>query len=247
VSHPDDRAVRAMLGVSYFMGGKYAESAQTIAPLDTLALQDPRLGYMWAASLAKTGQLKESAQVLDRLPTNKMPPEMLLLVGQTWGDAQHYDKAVELFHHASQLQPNLPKAHYDAGLAYLRSDRPEPASKEFEQELAVSPNDLDAKYNLAFTLLQQSQRDRAFQLLQEVIAGNPAHAEAQYQLGKMMLEQGRIPDAVMHLEIAAKSAPDKDYIHYQLQSAYRKASRPADAERELALYKQLKGRSAPAQ
>jgi tetratricopeptide (TPR) repeat protein len=242
-SNSQDNAARAMLGVAYFMTGNYAESAQTIAPLDSVAIQDPRLAYTWAAALQKSGQLSESASVLQRLPRESLPPDMLLLIGQVWGDDGHYDEAVQTFHRALELDPKLSKAHYDAGLAYLKSDRPAEASKEFEAELALSPEDLQAKYNLAFTLLQQSQRERAVTLLEEVASKNPSHAEAQYQLGKILLDEGHVPEAVTHLEKAAQSAPEKDYIHYQLQSAYRKASRPQDAERELALYKQLKTRN----
>jgi tetratricopeptide (TPR) repeat protein len=239
-AHPDDKIVRAALATAFFALGKFAEAARTTAPLDSVAMQDPQLGYIWAASLAKIGELNQCVQVLERLPTNAMSADLLLLVGETWGDAQHYDKAIEIFYHASQMQPGLPHAHYDAGLAYLRSDRPELASREFEAELALSPNDVDAKYNLAFTLLQQSQDERATKLLEEVTNSNPKYAEAQYELGKLLLTKDNVPAAISHLELAAESAPDKDYIHYQLQSAYRKASRAQDAERELAIYKQLK-------
>ena len=55
-----------------------------------------------------------------------------------------------------------------------------------------------------------------------------------------MLEQGDIPEAVTHLELAAHSDNSKDYIHYQLQTAYRRAGRTADADRELAVYRAIK-------
>jgi Flp pilus assembly protein TadD len=56
------------------------------------------------------------------------------------------------------------------------------------------------------------------------------------------LEQGKLDDAISHLEQAARVSPDTDYIHYQLQVAYRKASRIQDADRELAIYKEIKAR-----
>lgn len=242
MANTDDNPVRAMLGLAYFSTGKYREAAAALLPLKAAVNQDPRLAYTLAASLAKSGKSLEAGEVLQQVPTENLPPDVLLLFGQVWADAQNPDRAIALFQRAAQLQPKLPKAHYDAGMAYLRSDRPAEASNEFESELAVNPGDVDAKYNLAFTLIQQNQRERAFPLLKEVVSAEPNHAEAQYQLGKLLLDENNVPDAVMHLEIAAKAAPSKDYIHYQLQSAYRKASRPQDADRELALYKQLKSR-----
>jgi tetratricopeptide (TPR) repeat protein len=239
-SHPDDKIVRAMLGVACFAQGRYRESAEVLNGLGDALLQDAKLTYTFGAALARSGEVEQARTVLNRLPADQLPPEMLVMVGQAYADAQDFDKAISLFHRASELRPTLVKAHYDAGMAYLRSDRPSPAQKEFESELALVPDDLTAKYNLAFTLLQQSARERAKQLFEQITAVDPSYADAQYELGKMLLEDDNANDAVLHLEIAAKNAPNKDYIHYQLQQAYRKTSRPQDAERELAIYKQLK-------
>jgi tetratricopeptide (TPR) repeat protein len=79
-------------------------------------------------------------------------------------------------------------------------------------------------------------------MFEQVIRLHPNHANAQYQLGKVLLDRGQLPEAMDHLEIASRLSPQTDYIHYQLQSAYRKASRIADADRELAIYKELKAK-----
>ncbi|MBV9074979.1 MAG: tetratricopeptide repeat protein [Acidobacteria bacterium] len=242
-AHPDDKPVRAMLGLAWFAQERYRESAEALNGLGDAVFQDPKLAYTFAAALAHTGNSAEARAVLDRVTTDQLPPDTILLVAQAYADALDFDRAISLFHRASELQPNLARAHYDAGMAYLRSDRPALAQKEFENELALVPDDTDAKYNLAFSLLQQSQYERAKQLLEQVTAADPRHADAQYELGKLLLQDGDTADAVHHLEMAAKNAPGKDYIHYQLQQAYRKASRPEDAERELAIYKQLKERA----
>ena len=47
----------------------------------------------------------------------------------------------------------------------------------------------------------------------------------------------------MHLETAARALPKTDYVHYQLQTAYRKESRIAEADRELQIYKELKAKN----
>ncbi len=77
-------------------------------------------------------------------------------------------------------------------------------------------------------------------MLQSVIEAHPEHAQAQYQMGKVLLDQGQMDEAVQHLEAAAKLDPGKDYIHYQLQTVYRKIGRKDDADRELALYRDIK-------
>jgi len=104
------------------------------------------------------------------------------------------------------------------------------------------PSDADAKYNLGFVYLQQSKADEAATLFQQVLSAHPDDANAQYQIGKILMDRGDLSDAVEHLETATRLSPQADYMHYQLQAAYRKESRTADADRELAIYKELKAR-----
>ncbi|MEQ1473804.1 MAG: tetratricopeptide repeat protein, partial [Candidatus Acidiferrum sp.] len=87
-----------------------------------------------------------------------------------------------------------------------------------------------------------SRTDDAAKLFTEVISADPEHANAHYQLGKILMDHGQLKDAIEHLEIAARLLPQTDYVHYQLQSAYRKESRIAEADREMELYKELKAR-----
>jgi Flp pilus assembly protein TadD len=70
----------------------------------------------------------------------------------------------------------------------------------------------------------------------------PEHATAQYQLGKILMDEGKVKEAISHLEVAARLSPQSDYMHYQLQAAYRMDSRIQDADRELAIYKEVKAR-----
>ena len=94
--------------------------------------------------------------------------------------------------------------------------------------------------HLGFVYMQQTKRGEALSLLREVLAAHPEHAGAQYELGKALPDEGNVAEAVPHLVAAARLNPQKDYVNYQLQAAYRKASRIEDADRELAIYKELK-------
>ena len=98
-----------------------------------------------------------------------------------------------------------------------------------------------AKYHLAYVLLEQKQQTAAaIALLREIVTVRPQYADARYQLGKTLIDLGSVTEAIEHLEVAARAEPSKDYIRYQLSIAYRRASRNADAERELQVYRELK-------
>ena len=116
-------------------------------------------------------------------------------------------------------------------------------ARNYKRNWRIRPGDLDATYHLGFVDLQESKIDDAVKLFQQVIAVNPDYANAQYELGKILLDRGKLQEAVPHLEAAARLSPEKEYVHYQLQAAYRKESRTADADRELAVYQELKAKS----
>ena len=240
---PKDSSARQMLGIAYFSSHAYHEAASTFASLTDAQASSIGIAYPWAASLAEIGETQKSAAILNVLETRQLPPDMLLLVGQTWSQIGDYARAIDDFHRALSINPSIAKAHYNAGLARIYQGRPADAQAEFENELKLAPDDNDSKYNMAYAYLLQSERDKAIELLRALVASDPDHADAQYQLGKILLEEGKIEDATRHLEQAERAAPEKDYVHYQLQAAYRKAARLQDADRELALYKQAKAKT----
>ena len=79
-------------------------------------------------------------------------------------------------------------------------------------------------------------------ILRNITTQHPDHSQAQYELGKSLLEDGKVDEAITHLEVAAKLDSGSDYVHYQLQSAYRRAGRKDDADREAQIYKDIKTR-----
>ncbi len=241
--NPADAPVRAMLGMAYFATDKYSDAAKTFSPLGPRGMQDSAVGYAWAASLARTGDLKNAAEVLEQYEKGNLPGDTFLLAGQLWTEIGDYAQAVSVLQRALQSNASLPKAHYYSGLAYIRWEHWPEAAGEFQAELALTPTDSDAKYNLGFVFLQLSKVDEALDLFQQVVAAHPDYANAQYQLGKILLDRGQVKEAVAHLEMAARASPGTDYVHYQLQAAYRKDSRTADADRELQIYKELKEKS----
>lgn len=242
---PDQIPIMAKLGMSYFASEKYADAVRTFAPLGVAGMQDGSVGYAWAASLARLGQLKEATDVLTQYEGVNLTDDQLLLVGQLWTEIGDYNRAVAALHRVLQSDPSTPRAHFYAALAYIRWEHWSEARNELQAELAIQPGDPDATYHLGFVDLQESKIDDAKKLFEQVIAAHPDYANAQYELGKILLDQGQLQEAVPHLEAAARLSPDKEYVHYQLQAAYRKESRTADADRELAVYQELKTKSRP--
>ena len=170
-----------------------------------------------------------------------------MLVCHVFVDTEDYEGSAACYRRAYAQDATVRLAHYEVGEALVRLDRAEEALPELRAELALSPDDANVQYALAFALLQLSRKAEAQQILARIAAEHPEQAEAQYQLGKLLMEQGKLPEAIGHLEAserasAAVAGGTPDYVHYQLGTAYRKAGRPAEADKELAMYREIKDR-----
>ncbi len=243
LQQPENHGLRAMLGIAYFDLYRFAEAAHTFAPLGQPGMLDDQVGYAWAASLARSGDTAKATQVLTAYASQPRPAEVQVLIGQVWTALGDYPRAVAALQGVLAANSAAPRAHLALGLAYIHWEHWPEAAHEFQAELAQNAGDPDATYHLGYVDLQQGKVGDAEQLFQTVVTTHPGYANAQYQLGKILLDRGQIATAITHLQAAERSSPSTDYIHYQLQAAYRKASRDADAEKELAIYKQLKADS----
>lgn len=237
---PGDQTARLMLAMSLFSLEKFSDAASQFSLIPDLTLQDTRTAYAWAFSLARTGQQSRASQIADTLSARDLEPGIRFLVCQLYTTAENYAQAVPCFRRISAENPAMPRVHYETGATLIRLGHPSDAIPELREELKINPNDPDTEYDLAYALLETAQRDEALTLLEKVVAQKPDYFQAQYELGKTLLENNRVPEAIEHLEAAEKLDPSADYIHYQLQSAYRRSGRTEDANRELAIYKQIK-------
>ncbi len=239
---PNDSPLRAILGMAYFGGDQYDRAVKTFTPLGLRGMQDATVGYAWAASLTRLGQLKQAADVLTEYENRNRSENAAFLIGKLWIEIGDYAHAVSTFHRVAQNDPTALRAHYFAGEADIHWEHWADAANEFQAELKLNSTDVDAKYDLGFVYLQQSRPDDALALFRQVVETNPDHANAQYELGKILFDHQKLPEAIEHFEAAARLSPQTDYVHYQLQAAYRKVGRTADADRELEIYKEIKAK-----
>jgi tetratricopeptide (TPR) repeat protein len=238
--NPQDQAARGMLATAAFSSQQFPEAVKAFDGLGEAVYRDPRMTYAYAFSLAHANDPTRAVEVLNRLAQQSLPPDMMMGVGDLYSQTGDYDDALKVYLKVIQENPSLPRAHYYAGDTLIKLGRPDEAIAQLEQEMKLTPDDPNVQYHLAYALLQTSRKDEAVAMLKTITAAHPDHAQAQYQLGKALVDAGQYQEAVEHLEAAAKYDPNHDYIHYQLQAAYRKVGRTADADRELAAYKQIK-------
>jgi tetratricopeptide (TPR) repeat protein len=242
-SNPQDQVARTLLGTALFSTGNFTEAAQVFSPLGDSVVDNFEVAYTWASALVKINKYPEGSALLDKLEQRQLSSDNLMLIAQTWSQMGNYAHTAATCHRALQTDPQLVRAHYMAGMALLREDKPAEAEQEFRGELQLTPDDIDAQYNLAFVLTQQSKSEEALRLLRAVVERRPDHPEANYELGKQLLADSKPADAIPYLEAAARLKPQLEPVHYQLQSAYRAVGRKQDADREARVYREMKIKS----
>ena len=241
-ANPKDDLVRRMLGSIYFFTKDFKQAVATLKPIELGISKDAELTYFYGVSLIQLHLKKEAAAVFSRLSEQNIGN-----TGARYQAAQgfvfvgDYERAVKEYRAVAELDPQMKNVHYNTGQTLIRMNRLEDAEKEFRKELQVDPTDAASKYHLAYTMLERNiQTDEVVSLLNDAIRYRPDYADAHYQLGKIYIGKGQNDTAIDHLETAVRYEPKKDYIHYQLSIAYRRASRIADAERELKIFRDLK-------
>jgi tetratricopeptide (TPR) repeat protein len=238
--NPQDQAAHGMLAMALFSSQQFPEAVKAFDGLGEAVYRDPRMSYAYAFSLAHANDPTRATETLNKMVQQPLPSELLMGVADLYNVMLNYDDALKTYQKVIQQDPMFPRGHYYAGDMLIKLGRPDEAIAQFEQESKITPNDSDVQYHLAYALLQTSRKEEAVAVLQIITQQHPDHAQAQYQLGKALLDAGQYQQAVEHLELAAKYDPNHDYVHYQLQAAYRKLGRTADADKELAVYRQMK-------
>ena len=239
-AHPDDRFVRQLLGMSYFMVDNLARTVEVLRPFSKNPPSDPGLLLAWGTALVRTHQSETAADIFRRLlEQNADNAAVHLLLGQAYAQQKDYSNALNELKNAVQIDPRLVEAHYYAGIVYLHQSDFESAAREFRAELEIRPGDPITTYHLGYALLAQGHLPESVGLLREAVKAKPDYEMAYFELGRALLQQGDANGAIESLEIAKKLVPDHDAAYFQLSQAYRRAGRLQEAGQALATYQQL--------
>src|SRR5262249_37364016 len=94
-------------------------------------------------------------------------------LGLLHDEAGDYDGAIAFLQTALSLQPSMPEAHHDLGLAYLHKGLALPAIDEFRTALAEAPEFELAAVALSQTYQKVGKIDEARQILTDYLEKYP--------------------------------------------------------------------------
>ncbi len=213
--------------------------------------RDPQVLYVSVHAYSDLST--RAAQDLARFAPNSYPAhelnaESLELQGK-------WDEAAKEYQQILKQNPELPGIHFRLGRLLLSKANPPPdvaeqARKEFEEELKIEPANPEAEYVLGELARQAQNWDEAVQHFSRASKLDAGFGDAFLGLGESLIASRKFSEAIPSLEMAAKLEPANPGAHYKLATAYSRAGRKAEADREFAIHRQMTqkgdGPSAPA-
>jgi Tfp pilus assembly protein PilF len=153
-------------------------------------------------------------------------------------------EAVEEFRQALALNPKSAREHLNYGLALLRAGQTKEGVAGIEKARSIDPKLPHPYFNLGVVFKKEGEFERAIREFEQMAKLVPDEPVTHYNLGVLYKLQGQLDRAVREFETAAKLDPTLAAPHFQLFNAYRTSQKPAEAQKELAVFQEIKKRQA---
>jgi len=257
-----DAKIRLQTGlelIELYKSSAHLNKAQSIAA--TLEQFDPQNPQILLVNQQIARQIMDQTLLSLMLTAPDSPETHMVMAGEL---ARQGDRANAITHYreAIRLNPALPGAHFQ--LAEQLRTAPDPtlnAQAEDEYKAALRANQFDelSWRQLAGILAAKGDFKTAEENYRKALALQPTDADAETGLAIALISLNRNGEAIPLLESAVKHDPTNVVAHFRLSGLYRRAGRPADADRETETfrhyqeikdklgrtYKQLAGPAAP--
>jgi tetratricopeptide (TPR) repeat protein len=154
----------------------------------------------------------------------------------------NYHASIEALEPAIGKTDLAPQAEYVYAESMIKTGRIA-AGMERLRALEKSHSEIpDVHRALGEALGQQGEKQLALEELHIAVHLSPSDADSHYDLGKMDIENADSAAAIPELEAATRLIPTSEKFHGELANAYMAAFRPIDAQKEIEICNQLRGR-----
>ncbi len=237
--NPKDSEAKFYLGLCYLALDRDDEAEKAF---DQIAAQAPAdVDELYLLTRAYSGV---SSAMLSHLASLGEDSYRIHQVHGEYFDLQNNpEEAIKEFEKAVELRPDLPSLHYVLGSAYWKHSQLDRAAAEFRRAIELNPRHFMAHYKLGMVLLEQNNRVSAAKEFRTALNEQPGLIDAYLGLGNALYLGGEYDAAVSQLKRHIQLSPQNPTPHYLLFQIYRRQNKPADADRELATFKDLENKA----
>ena len=133
----------------------------------------------------------------------------LVAEGNKFGQARQFDKAVEMFRKAVELDPNLASAQRGLGYAYSNLGRYSEALGPLETAVRLEPQVAQSHFFLGANYIGLRKPEEAYASLSEAIRLDPNNAAYHNMMGLWMSNSGRFEDAILSYKRSIEINPNE--------------------------------------
>jgi tetratricopeptide (TPR) repeat protein len=191
---------------------------------------------------AKYGQYSKAIPYYENtVQLDGTKPVYYIRLGGMYIFEKDFDAAFRTFTSASRKFPDIPEIHYFLAITARAKNDPDTAIDEVKRSLALKET-ADSNALLGAILSDRNELTDAEKYLRKAISIDPDHFNANRDLGRMLARQAKFTAALPFLQRASTIRPSDPDLHYQLFLAYSRLKLKPEADRELAIFKELSGK-----
>lgn len=238
----EQREAVQVLGLSYFLAGRFADAVPRLEATGAWAADNAELGYVLGQAYVQIREADRARQTFAR--TFGVPERSAaahLLCAQMMIRLESEALAEAELKRARELDPRLPQVHALLGQIALFRGRLDEAVSLTEAEIAVNPGNAMAFSQLGDARLRQGKLDDAIAALQKSIWLNPFYSAPYIVLGKAYMQKGQPATAEGMLTRAIEYDPNNRAAHYLFGQLLQRLGRADEARREFAIAERLQG------
>lgn len=153
-----------------------------------------------AVALYTDNNLDEALKTFAKIPEDKRPPEIWLLMGNILMDKGKNDEAIFMYGRAVLVEPSFYKAYYNMGNIYLAEDKFNMAIDQYKQALKYNVNNPYVYYNIGCAYLKIGDLKKAkYSFIKAVELKNNV-ADFHYNLAYVLKRLKKEKQAKIYLE-----------------------------------------------
>jgi tetratricopeptide (TPR) repeat protein len=200
---------------------------------------DAKVLYITTRYLSELAN-RTAQELLQKAPSS---PEAETLIAEAFQAQGKWDDATAQYRKILEQNPNQPGIHYQLGRILLSKpldpNITEQATKEFEAELKVNPTSPSAEFMLGDLAWRNQKADEAIEHFSRATQFDAGLAEAYLGLGMALNAAGKYSEAITPLRKYTEMDPSDPAGYYQLATAYARTGNKPEADRLLAVQRQL--------
>jgi tetratricopeptide (TPR) repeat protein len=155
-----------------------------------------------------------------------------------------WDEAAKEYEVVLKQNPHLAGIHYRLGRVLLSKSNfttadAQEAKQQFQQELEIDPSNAGAEFVLGVLARRDEHLGEAVGHFSRATQLDAGFGDAFLELGSALIALKQFSEAIPPLESAVRLQPENPATHYNLATAYNRAGRKEEADKEFAIHRQL--------